>query len=193
MSERLKSPRVRLFVAPDLPEQIVTPLADWSRDAFGGHPNLRLVRPESLHVTLVFLGHRYERDVKRIAELAFAEPLAPAELQVEDVQPVPRARPRLLALSLSDQSGALGRWQGGLSDRLHAAHLYEPEKRPFWPHVTLARAKRGRTPKGITVPALPGELRRPFSAGQVTLYSSTLRPQGAVYEPLARGRKMPVH
>jgi 2'-5' RNA ligase len=191
--ERLGSPRVRLFVALELPGQIVAPLAQWAGDAFSGHPDLRLVSPQSLHVTLAFLGHMYERDVERIAATAFAQDLPPVELRADGVQPVPRSRPRLFALELADRDGALGDWQQGLSERLHAAGLYEPEKRPFWPHVTLARAKRGKTPRGVEVPELTGDLRRPFHANTVTLYQSTLRPQGAVYEPLARGKKMPVH
>jgi 2'-5' RNA ligase len=191
--ERQGSPRVRLFVALDLPASIVTPLAAWTGTAFGGHPDLRVVRPESLHVTLVFLGYQYERDVERIAERAFAEPFQPVQLQAEDVQPVPRSRPRLLALDLAEQGGALTTWQGGLSERLHAARLYEPEKRPFWPHVTLARAKRGKNVRGLAVPDLPAELSAPFTAGELTLYRSTLRPQGAVYDPLARGKKTSVH
>lgn len=183
--ERPGSPRVRLFVALDLPGDFVGPLADWSREAFGDHPDLRLVRPESLHVTLVFLGYQYEKDVERIAERTFAAPLEACSLQAEEVRGVPRGRPRLLALQLSDPAGALASWQAALSERLHEARLYEPEKRPFWPHVTLARAKRGKPPRGLAPPALPAELRQAFSSGQVTLYSSTLRPQGAVYEPLA--------
>jgi 2'-5' RNA ligase len=193
MKERLGSPRVRLFVALELPEEITAPLARWAGDAFGGHPDLRLVRPESLHVTLAFLGYMYERDVERIAATAFAQHLPRIELRATGVSPVPRSRPRLFALDLADPAGALGEWQQGLSERLHAAGLYEPEKRPFWPHVTLARAKRGKTPRGVVVPELTEDLRRPFQADTVTLYRSTLRPQGAVYEPLSRGKKTPVH
>jgi 2'-5' RNA ligase len=191
--ERLGSPRVRLFVALDLPEQIVAPLARWTGEAFGAHPDLRPVRPESLHVTLVFLGYMYERDVERIVATAFAQDLQPVELRPGEVQPVPRSRPRLFALQLEDPGQRLGAWQQALSERLHAAGLYEPEQRPFWAHVTLARAKRGKTPRGIGVPELTDELRRPFEADTVTLYRSTLRPQGSVYEALAKGKKTPVH
>jgi RNA 2',3'-cyclic 3'-phosphodiesterase len=191
--DRLKSPRVRLFVALDLPGEFVGPLADWSREAFGEDPDLRVVRPESLHVTLVFLGHQYERDVERIAQVSFVADVPAFQLTAEEVRGVPRGRPRLLALQLSDSEAALGRWQASLSDRLHEARLYEPEKRPFWLHVTLARAKRGKSPRRLEPPDLPLELRSPFEAGQVTLYRSTLRPQGAVYEPLARGKQTPVH
>ena len=184
--ERPGSPRVRLFVALDLPGDVRAPLAQWTRAAFD-HPDLRPVRPEALHVTLVFLGWQYERDVERIARAAFGAVLPRVQLAAQEVVGVPRGRrPRLFALELADRGDELTRWQAGLSDRLEAERLYEPEKRPFWPHVTLARAKRGRTPRDVEVPALPDELRRPFRASEVTLYRSTLRPQGAVYDALAR-------
>jgi 2'-5' RNA ligase len=191
--ERPGSPRARLFVALDLPGEFVAALSDWSRKGFGDHPDLRVVRPESLHVTLVFLGYQYERDVERIAQVSFAEDVPSFVLTAEEVRGVPGGRPRLLALQLSDAEAALGRWQASLSERLHKAHLYEPEKRPFWPHVTLARAKRGTSPRGVALPSLPTALRKSFGASQVTLYRSTLRPQGAVYEPLAQGKQTAVH
>jgi 2'-5' RNA ligase len=59
--------------------------------------------------------------------------------------------------------------------------------------VTLARAKRGKSPRRLEPPDLPPELRSPFEASEVILYRSTLRPQGAVYELLARGNRTPVH
>jgi RNA 2',3'-cyclic 3'-phosphodiesterase len=191
--ERLKSPRVRLFVALDLPESFVRALSAWTGEQFGDHPDLRVLQPESLHVTLVFLGYQYERDVERIAEVSFAEPAPPFELTAEEVTGVPSGRPRLLALQLSEPEDALGHWQAALSERLQAARLYEPEKRPFWPHVTLARAKRGKSPRRLELPELPAELRSRVEAHEVTLYRSTLRPQGAVYEPLAKGKKTLVH
>jgi 2'-5' RNA ligase len=184
---------VRLFVALELPDEIVVSLSEWAREAFGDHPDLRLVRSESLHVTLVFLGYQFERDVERIAETVFAEPVPRFALEATEAAGVPRGRPRLYALNLSDRGEAVGRWQAGLSERLRVARFYEPEKRPFWPHVTLARAKRGRTPRKLEPPALPGALRRAFEAARVTLFRSTLHPGGAVYEPLARGKQTAVH
>jgi len=192
-TQRPGSPRLRLFVALELPADVRAPLAQWTRTAFD-HPDLRPVRPEALHVTLVFLGWQYQRDVERIARAAFSAAVPHVELEGQDVVGVPRGRrPRLFALALADRGDALTRWQAGLSSRLEAERLYEPEKRPFWPHVTLARAKRGRTPRDVEVPGLPPRLRSPFEAGEVTLYRSTLKPQGAVYEALATGKKTPVH
>ena len=56
---------------------------------------------------------------------------------------------------------------------------------PLWPHLALARAKRGeRRVRPIEDGAAATRAHsRPAS---VTLYRSTLRPQGALYETLAR-------
>jgi 2'-5' RNA ligase len=184
--ERLGSPRARLFVALELPDEVVGGAAALARDAFGPVNELRLVRTESLHATLVFLGYHPERNVETIAAIAFDEPAGPFDLVADAVVPVPSRRPRLYALGLEDAGGALHGWQDGLSRRLEEARLYEPEKRPFWPHVTLARVKRGaRLPSGLALPVLPAELRRPFRASRLTLFRSTLKRGGAVYEPLA--------
>jgi 2'-5' RNA ligase len=185
--ERLKSPRLRLFVALDLPVAFVDALVSWREEAIGQVPAIRLVARESLHVTLVFLGYQPEREANRIAEICFADPPSPFELRAEGLVGVPPRRPRLYALGLEDPGGAVSTWQGSLSAALEQARLYEPEKRPFWSHVTLARAKRDRpAPRLDTPPVLPDELRASFTADQATVYKSTLTPRGAVYDPVAR-------
>jgi 2'-5' RNA ligase len=145
------------------------------------------VRDEALHVTLVFLGWQDESAAERIAEAAFgAIPPGPApRLAATEVRPVPPRNPRLFALDLDDDGRRATALQAAMSDALEAGGWYRPEKRPFWPHVTLARVKRGerRVAPPPDEPRPPGD---PFEAGAVTLYRSTLRPQGALYEPLAR-------
>jgi 2'-5' RNA ligase len=189
LPERLKSPRLRLFLAVDLPESVLDPLVDWRERELGDLPGARLVAPESLHVTLVFLGYQYERDVAPIASICFEQnpPAAAFTLRATELAAVPSRRPRLYALGLEDIGGALGAWQAQLSTALHEARLYEPEKRPFWAHVTLARGKRDRALPRLEEPMeLPAELRRSFTPPHATLYRSTLTPRGALYDPMAR-------
>ena len=188
--ERLKSPRLRLFVALELPAPLLDALVEWRERCFAGVPGARLVPRSSLHVTLVFLGHQYERDVERIADICFREAAGPFELRATEATGIPPRRPRLYALALEDEGDGVATWQGELSSRLHAARLYEPEKRPFWAHVTLARGKRDRAlPRLEEPPLLPADLREPFTCERATLYRSTLTPRGAVYDALAH---MPV-
>jgi RNA 2',3'-cyclic 3'-phosphodiesterase len=176
-----------MFLALDLPEDARDRLADWRDELLDGRRDLRPVRPEALHVTLVFLGWQDESAAERIAEAAFgALPEGPSpRLAATGVRPVPPKRTRLFALDLDDAGGRATALQGAISDALEAGGWYRPEKRPFWPHITLARVKRGerRVAPPPESPAPPAEV---FHAGVVTLYRSTLRPQGALYEPLAR-------
>ncbi|HYC81852.1 MAG TPA: hypothetical protein VEB65_08700, partial [Solirubrobacterales bacterium] len=79
--------------------------------------------------------------------------------------------------------------QAEVSERLVEAGLYEPEKRPFWPHVTVARARtEGRRPVMVQkVPGkLPEALHEPFFGVRLTLYRSLIKPTGARYVPLAQ-------
>ncbi len=183
--ERPGSPRTRLFLALDLPREVRSSLAAWRDDALAAHGEVRLIPEEYLHVTLVFLGWQYERDIDRIASAAF-EPLAglpQAGLAARGLVPVPKRGPRLFALDLEDPSEAATGVQAAAATRLAEGGFHEPEKRPFWPHVTLARVKRGRRAPRVEAPDPPG---KPFEASVVTLYRSVLRPQGAQYEPLHR-------
>src|SRR6478672_7776939 len=137
--QRSKSPRARLFVAVDLPEVVRVGLGTWGREALAD-PALRRVGTENLHITLAFLGYRAEEDIERIAT-AVEESIAPAPLvELLDPEPrPPRGRPRLFALpAISPATEAL---QAPLRERLVAERLYEPEKRPFWPHLTIARVR----------------------------------------------------
>jgi 2'-5' RNA ligase len=188
--ERLKSPRARLFVALDLPQDVRAGLVDWQRTALAD-PALRVVRPEALHMTLVFLGYQNEKDVKAIAKEAFdVDSQAPAvELVREPVGVPPGKRPRLIALAAnSDETVAL---QKQVEERLVEGRFYEPEKRAFWPHLTVARVKpeapKSRKPALITTPPhpLPEHMFRYFRPARLVLFKSHLRRSGAEYEALA--------
>jgi 2'-5' RNA ligase len=178
-----------MFVALDLPLEARSALAAWRDELLEGRRDLRPVRAEALHVTLVFLGWQDERAAEAIAEAAFgaSEGLAAPRLRPDAVKPIPPRDPRLFALDLEDKDGRSSAVQSAVSAALAAGRWYRPEKRPYWPHITLARVKRGerRVPPLPDDPPPPAE---PFVAGELTLYRSTLRPQGAVYEPLARAR-----
>ena len=195
--ERLKSPRARLFVALDLPERVRDGLVAWQHEALTDSA-LRPVAASALHVTLCFLAYQPERDIERIAEVVQAVESRPIEISfAAEPAPVPPNRPRLFAVDAESEAAIT--LQAELSDALVAERFYKPEKRDFWPHVTVARVKpskrsasdrRGRRrgrPVRVEAPPgpLPAELCEPFGAVRVTLYRSLLRPTGAEYVSLA--------
>jgi RNA 2',3'-cyclic 3'-phosphodiesterase len=196
----IDSPRVRLFVALDLPGTVLEGLGEWQRAELSADPALRPSRAETLHITLAFLGYHPEREVGRIAEAALGlEPAAPLITLRADPVAVPPSRPRLYAIDAdSDETVAL---QSEVERRLVDAGLYEPEKRDFWPHLTVARVRTEKPPPGrrrgkparVERPPgpLPEELLEPFRGVRVALYRSRLRPSGAEYEPLAQTELLP--
>jgi 2'-5' RNA ligase len=153
---------VRLFVALDLPGGVVLPVpeAPW-----------RPVPPENQHVTLVFLG-----SLAAPPELDEDPPSAP--LVVEEAILLPPRRPRVLAVRLADPTGAHTEYQARLAARLAAGGFYEPEDRPWLPHVTIGRT-RERVRRESALPEVePAELVPP----SVTLYRSA----GGRYEVVSR-------
>jgi 2'-5' RNA ligase len=188
--ERLKSPRARLFVALDLPESLTAAIEAWGREALADAA-LRPLPAASLHATLVFLGYRPEKEIGRIGEIveALAGPAPRIELR-DPVQRPARGRPRLFALPISSPETVS--LQAELEEKLVAERLHEPERRPFWPHLTVARVRpetRGsRRPRPVGRPpgGLPQALLQPVRAVRLALYRSELKPQGAQYTPLAQ-------
>ncbi len=188
--ERLKSPRARLFIALDLPDSVRSGIVGWGSETLSD-PALRRLGPESLHITLAFLGYLPEREIERLAAIV-GEIEVPAPLiELQDPVPLPpRGRPRLFAIP-ANSPGAVS-LQAELQEGLVAERLYKPEKRPFWPHVTVARVRREE--RGSTRPArvsklpgaLPKSLLQVFGGVRVTLYRSEIQPQGARYTPLAQ-------
>jgi 2'-5' RNA ligase len=75
-----------------------------------------------------------------------------------------------------DEAGHATRLAGDLATRLERLGVYEPEKRPWLPHVTVLRFRR--PPRLRPDPPDLG----PVSPSEVALYHSVLRRAGAQYE-----------
>lgn len=175
-------------MALEIPEALRNALVEWQRaivDAGGGE--LRASAPESLHVTLAFLGHRPEKDVPEIATVV--ESIVPRAVRFSfesAAVPKPGGRPRLYAAGLRDADDVTklrSELVAELSDRAD----FTDEKRAFWPHLTLCRVK-SRVKRHV----LSGELPQPprglgsrFSSPALTLFRSDLQPSGAIHTPVA--------
>jgi RNA 2',3'-cyclic 3'-phosphodiesterase len=181
--------KIRTFIALDLPDEIRAGLAAWGAKELRDEALLPIPE-ESLHVTLCFLGHIPAKDVDRAAAIVTALDPRPVPMTLQPA-PVakPRGRPGIFAIDVD--SPAATELQEELATPLVAAGLYEREKRPFWPHLTVARVRteRGRKRRPRRVRRRPGELPlalvHTFGSVRTSLYRSNLRPDGARYERLA--------
>jgi 2'-5' RNA ligase len=177
----------------------------WRAPVLSGEPAWRAVPPVNLHLTLCFLGMVAVDSVPAVsaAVTGAATGAGVAGLALGEVVLLPARRPRVLAVGLFDPGGALGRLQARVAEALVAGGWYEPEARPFFPHVTVARARGGggrggggrggrvgggvaSRGGGVHVDVLPEVPSLAVDATSVTLFRSRPGPGGARYEALVR-------
>ena len=180
----MSEPALRLFVALELAAEAREELVRWRSLALGGGDDaaVRAVAPEDLHVTLCFLGAQPRGAVAPVLEVcAGVASLAPAALRLGHALWLPRRAPRVLAVGLEDDEGRLGDVQARLSAWLAAGGWYAPEARPFLPHVTVGRVRRGArlSSRELVAPEPVA-----FAGRRVCLYRSVLGRAQARYEVL---------
>jgi 2'-5' RNA ligase len=173
----------RLFAALDLPGPVRDALGAFGRAAAADDFALRAVRDDALHVTLAFLGHRALDDIDPACEAVRAVAAPVADLGLGEVLWLAPRRPHVLTVEVVDRSGALVALQERLVAALVDAVGYEPDRRRFRPHVTVARVRHGATPRRTGLHAAPEAA---FVGEAVTLYRSWLGGGPARYEALER-------
>jgi 2'-5' RNA ligase len=137
----------RTFLALDPDEALRERLAAAGAGLRAHFPytQLRWIAPANYHFTLVFLGHVAVADVARIhARVAALAPgMAPFAYRLVAARAFPSARsPRVIA-ALPDAAAGFLAWQQPLAAAL-AEEGFAVERRPYRPHLTLARW-RGRS------------------------------------------------
>jgi 2'-5' RNA ligase len=146
---------------------------------------VRWARPESLHVTLHFLGDIERGEVAPVASHVAAEVrdvgLFDASLGALSAFPSPR-RARVVVLGIEPEQ-PLTELADAVGRGVQAAGLPAIE-RAFRPHLTLGRVRRGRrAPRLEAVPALSAAR---FCVHEVVLFRSRLGQGGATYHALER-------
>ena len=183
--------KVRVFVAVELPDAVKAEFAGLTAaiDALGVR-GARTVRPEGIHLTLKFLG---DVDVGLIPEIQSAMDSSSAESQPFDlalgnVGVFPnRSAARVLWVGVEGDMERLNRLQHSV-ERSLADLGFRPERRGFNPHITAGRIRdsvSNADRRRVTEALLSHEYARPsIRVESVSLIRSTLRPDGAIYEPI---------
>ena len=173
----------RLFAALELPAPVRDALGAFGRAAAADDFALRAVRDDALHVTLAFLGHRGLDDIDPAREAVREVAAAVPDLWLGEPLWLAPRRPHVLTVEVADATGALLALQERVVAALVEAVGYEPDRRRFRPHVTVARVRRGAAPRQRGLPDAPSAS---FAGEAVTLYRSWLGGGPARYEALER-------
>jgi 2'-5' RNA ligase len=180
---------IRAFVALKLPADIIEHAAGLQAALKAKGLRLRWVKPQNIHLTLKFLGDIPAADAAMVgpAMQRASQGTPPLALFVQGMGVFPGIkRPRVLWIGLGGEVEALRQLNSRIEDEL-AGLGFARENRGFKAHLTLARFKEGVASRDLlqAFEALGNYTPEPFAAKHLVLYKSDLRPQGALYTPLA--------
>lgn len=174
---------MRLFVAVSpgrrFTEELTSRLAEWT-----GRLDVRWTRPETWHLTLSFLGEwpadRAAPLIERLSAAIESEPLRLVPGPLAGFPDLRRPRVLFVQMEGGGQLAALAAQVRGAVDQ--AWPEGPQDRRPFRPHLTLARIRRPLTAgdinllQDIDLSDLPQE-----TVERVQLIRSELRPDGSRY------------
>jgi len=176
---------MRLFIAIEVPEPPRRELRRRLEGLRDRLPRARWVDLENLHLTLLFLGETAEGEIPALAaklRQAFAR-CPPLGLRLSEGGTFPPGRPARVAWVGIEGPQELMTLQQDVTGAAVEALGFEPEKRAYHPHVTLARCPDPWRREAIDKlkNALTGPIGPPFVADRGVLFESKLSPKGARY------------
>ena len=180
---------VRSFLAFELPEEIKGIIAGVSSDLKKSALNLRWLKVSNIHLTIIFMGNMdplvLEQMAQPISDVCLDH--GPFDITLKGMGVFSNRRnPRVLWVGLGGHMERLAHFRDTLQNSLTPFGI-KKEKRPFNPHLTLGRFRKGPKPgsrlddllteyENLTSPVCP---RR-----ELILFKSDLKPGGAVYTKL---------
>lgn len=191
---------MRIFIALDIDDAIRERIVRFLEGTRGFAPEARWVRPESLHVTLKFIGEKPADGVEQIKQALFAVHAEKIELNFRGYGffPTPKAaRVFWVGMESEPQLAALAK---AVDDGVYTLGIPR-EDHSFSPHLTLARGAGGsgapRRQKGDRTNQAFGVLQEKLAArptpdfGSMTareffIYESLLLKGGSRYTKIAR-------
>jgi RNA 2',3'-cyclic 3'-phosphodiesterase len=189
---------MRLFVALDIDDNIRNRIARFLDGIRGFAPDARWVRPESLHVTLKFIGEQSEPQVETIKQTLNKIDAEHFELNFRGYGFFPSARaPRVFWVGI-DEDAKLTALAASVDSKLIELDIQE-EQHAYNAHLTLGRIGSSASPRREKsdrpnrnfqnlqkkLSALPTPEFGTMTAREFFLYQSLLSPSGSKYTKLA--------
>jgi len=193
---------MRIFIGIDLDPEVRARIERFLEGVEGFAPNARWARPESLHITLKFIGEQTPERVEAITERLRRVDGRALEIRAGGYGFFPTAKaPRVFWIGV--HAGPQLAELAESIDIATAERGIPREDRPYRPHLTLARAGAGRrlgsakgrkgdrpkAPFAVLEERLAtmGELNfGAMTAQEFILYQSHLSPVGSKYTKLQR-------
>lgn len=180
--------QIRSFIAIELPQELKLELGRLQASLKVDKPRIKWVNPEGMHLTLKFLGNVPATSINDITQAMTesAAKVSPFKLEVGHLGVFPNMkRVQVVWVGL-----------GGELDRIKQLHKlleinlsrlgFAAEKRPFSPHLTLARVGNEASPDerqrfGELIATTSFETDKVIPVNSIVFMKSQLTSQGAIY------------
>ncbi|MFC1864718.1 RNA 2',3'-cyclic phosphodiesterase [Chloroflexota bacterium] len=185
--------QIRSFIAIELPEELKLEISQLeARLKSGKQPGMKWVAPDSIHLTLKFLGNIVidrTGEITRAMEEA-AKGIPPFQLEVKELGVFPNLkRVQVVWVGISGEVDKLGQLQQGIESNL-ARLGFAPESRPFTAHLTLARLRNQSSLDeqqrfGQLIAGTRFEAGTIIKVDAISLMRSELTREGAIYSRIS--------
>ena len=187
---------IRAFIAIELPAELRQQLARLqARLKVDNQPRIKWVNPDSIHLTLKFLGNIPISDIDRITQAMAdaAKRIKPFYLETETLGAFPNLkRVQVVWVGLGGEVDKLKRLQQIIETNLVKLD-FATEQRTFKPHLTLARLGKEVSPSerqrlGELITNTSFEKGDRVKVDSINLIRSQLARGGAIYTRISSAR-----
>ena len=184
--------KLRTFIAIELPDELkkrLEMLQEELKKDSGKASKISWARPETIHLTLKFLGPVENQRLEEISEALkkATRDIEKFTVKTRGIGGFPNLKnPRVVWVGM-DGSEYLKKLYGNIEECMESAG-FEREKREFHPHLTLCRVKNPKDGKMLSerIEKLRTDISMDFQADSVVFFKSELKKGGAVHTELTR-------
>ncbi len=148
--------------------------------------DLKLVKPENIHITMRFLGNIAPPMVDSIYEIMQKVSFSPFDVEIRDLGAFPKLQyARVVWAGIKNGAEQLSNISSQLEPNLRRLGL-RPDRKGFSPHLTFARVRSGRN-KAELIRCVKDSVNYEFGivkAECLRLKRSILTPKGPIYSTL---------
>jgi 2'-5' RNA ligase len=178
---------VRAFLSIDIENQTLLPQISKTQSKLDSESaKMKLVEIENIHFTLRFLGDTSLSKIVEIESYLRHIKVDPFEIEVRGVGAFPTKRkPRVIWIGVTKNADRVINLKREIDTHLEKLG-YQPERKKFTPHATIARVRHVKD-VGRIVDNLEGLANESIGLMTVSNFSmkkSTLTPSGPIYDTL---------
>ena len=181
------SQMIRSFIAFDIDsESVIKRLSEVQKTLVNTGANLKIVKPQNIHVTMRFLGNISPNMIDSIYEEMEKVSFTPFEIELRGLGAFPTLKyARVVWAGIKKDAEELE----GISDQLEPRLQrlgFKPDSRGFSPHLTIARVRSGRNKAELirTIQEFEDYQFGMIKASCLRLKRSVLTPKGPIYSTL---------